>query len=84
MAIDRDKFGINVRYLLWRSGYPNDKWVLSVAGWLGCPAARAFGLLTSDRPTPAEADELADRLGVTSEDIRFNDLIGELGDDLFF
>jgi transcriptional regulator with XRE-family HTH domain len=84
MAVDTDKFSVNLRYLLWQSGRPHDKWVSTIVQWLGCPAARAFGLLTSDRPTQTEADELAERLGVTSEDLRFNDLLSALGDDLFF
>lgn len=82
LLIQEDVFSVNLRYLLWRGGYSHDKWVSTVAEWLVCPPARAFGLLKNSQPDQTEADELADRLGVTSEDLRFNKLVNELGDDL--
>ena len=78
-----DKFSVNLRYLLWRSGSGRDYWISEVVGWLGCPSARARSLLTNVIPSQREVDILSDRLGVTSEELRFTGLVDDLGDDLF-
>lgn len=77
-------FSVNLRFLLWRAGIDNEAWVATVSTWLGCARSRALGLMTNERPTQAEVDELARRLGATSEELRFTNLVRDLGDDLFF
>jgi transcriptional regulator with XRE-family HTH domain len=78
------EFSVNLRFLLWRSGIDNNSWVQTIAAWLRCPRSRALRLMTNEQPTQAEVDELAGRLGSTSEELRFTNLVGDLGDDLFF
>ena len=78
-----DKFSVNLRYLFWRSGKGRDEWVREVVAWLGCSSVRARDLLTNSIPSQREVDVLSEKLGATSEELRFTGLVEELGDDLF-
>jgi len=78
-----DQFSVNLRYLLWRSESVRDDWVSNVVDWLDCPALRVRNLLTGVIPNQREVDILSERLGVTPEELRFTNLVDELGDNLF-
>ena len=77
------KFSVNLRYLLWRQGAARADWSQQIAGWLACSQTRARSLLANATPDQREVDSLAEKLGVTSEELSFTHLIDELAEDLF-
>lgn len=74
----------NLRFLLWEKEIDRTRWSQQLAVWVACTPERAEALLHGQTLTSSEQETLANKLGISEEDLQFRSLVEERGIDILY
>ena len=76
-------FSLNLRYILWQQGKPQESWGAEVVAWANCSEDRVWQLLKSEQPRQPEIESISQATGYGQDELVFSDLLQESGLDIW-